>query len=302
MITGGVPTATNLLSLPFRHIYFTGAPEVGKIVMKAAAKNLTSVTLELGGKCPVIVDETANLKKVASRLTWSKFINCGQACLSTDYLIVHERVKNELIGLIKQNITAMYSENPKDSSDLARIVSDKHFERINSYLKDAIENNGHFECGGKVSKVERYIEPTIVTGLDHKAKLLKEEIFGPVLPVLTYSDKEEIPNIVSKNDQPLAIYIFSKDKNFIKYVINHTKSGGTVVNNAVLHIFNPYLPFGGVNKSGVGKGFGKESFLAFTNPRVTLYQRFPVSAVDFIHPPFTKLGKFIIKTAEKYLS
>ncbi len=302
LVQGGVKTSSDLLELPFNHIHFTGAPAIGKIVMKAASKHLTSVTLELGGKSPVIVDETANLKIAAKRIVWSKFMNSGQICVAPDYLIVHESVKNQLLTLIKENIKQFFTENPSESDSYTRIVNRRHFDRLNNYLKDAIENGGKFELGGKVDANTNFIEPSIVSNLDSKALLLKEEIFGPILPIIEFSDIQKVPGIIEKAEKPLALYIYSKSKKNINYLMSNTRAGGTAINHSIIHLFNSNLPFGGINNSGIGKSMGYYGYLEFVNQRGVLKQFISLSASDLLLPPYDKTKTWLVKLTEKWLS
>lgn len=302
LVQGAVQTSADLLELPFNHIYFTGAPSIGKIVMAAAAKNLSSVTLELGGKSPVIVDETANLKIAAKRIAWAKFMNSGQICIAPDYVIVQSSVKEKLIKLIKANLVDFFSESSIESDSYARMVNGKHFTRVNAYLKDAIEKNGKIEHGGKVDASENFIEPTLVSGLSDDASLLQEEIFGPVLPLVEFTDIKKVPEIIQQKEKPLALYIYSKSRRNIKFILNNTRAGGTAVNHSLVHIFNPNLPFGGSNNSGIGKGMGYYGFLEFVNPRGVLHQKLTFSATDLLMPPYTGFKSWIVKVTEKWLS
>ncbi|MCL4107319.1 UNVERIFIED_CONTAM: hypothetical protein GTU68_067230 [Idotea baltica] len=302
LVQGNADTSTELLKLPFNHIYFTGAPSIGKIVMRAAAENLASVTLELGGKSPVIVDESANIKNAAKRISWAKFINAGQICIAPDYLLVHRKVKEKLVMAIKDQLEDFFSGQPDESDSYSRIVNQKHFERLDSYLKDALNKNGKFEFGGKVDAEHNYIEPTLISGLNDDAKLLEDEIFGPILPIIVFDDIKEVPEVVQSREKPLALYIYSGNKKNIDFVINNTRAGGTAVNHSLVHILNPNLPFGGSNNSGIGKGMGYFGFLEFTNQRGYLKQVTPVSATDLLTPPYTGFSKWLVNFTEKYLS
>ncbi|GLR19270.1 aldehyde dehydrogenase family protein [Portibacter lacus] len=302
LVQGDAETSTYLLGLPFNHIYFTGAPSIGKIVMKAAAEHLASVTLELGGKSPVIVDESANIKNAAKRISWAKFINAGQICIAPDYLLVHSKVKDKLIAALRSQLEDFFTKQAKDSGSYSRIVNRKHFERLDGYLKDALNKNGNFEFGGKVDADQNYIEPTVISGLDDDAKLLEDEIFGPVLPIIEFDDIKEVPKIVQSREKPLALYIYSGSKKNINFVVNNTRACGTAVNHSLVHIMNPNLPFGGSNNSGIGKGMGYFGFLEFTNQRGYLKQVTPISATDLLTPPYNGFSKWLVSFTEKYLS
>lgn len=299
---GAVQTATELLKLPFNHIYFTGSPHVGKIVMAAAAKNLASVTMELGGKSPVIVDETANLDLAAKRICWAKFVNTGQVCLTPDYLFVQESIKEEFLMKVKEKLRLFFGEDASQSESFGRIVNKGHFDRINGYLKDAIDHGANFVFGGKVDASQQYIQPTILTNVKEEALIMQDEIFGPVLPVKTYKSLDEVIEYLSNKEKPLALYIYSRNKKNINKIIKNTRSGGTAINHSIVHFFNPNLPFGGSNNSGIGKSGGYYTFLEFSNQRGILKQHFSVGASDFVTPPYTKLKSWAIKFTERWLT
>jgi len=302
LVQGGVQTSTDLLNLPFNHIYFTGSPAVGKIVMKAASKHLASVTLELGGKSPVIVDKTANLKKAAARIVWGKLMNAGQICIAPDYLIVHKDVKEKLISLMKEQIETYYTADAKSSDSYARIVNSRNFARIDGLLKDAVEKGGKFEYGGNVDASENYIEPTIISDLSDDSKLMQEEIFGPVLPIVTFTNLKEVPEIVQSKEKALALYIFSSSRKNTNYLLKNTTAGGSAINHCIIHNVNPNLPFGGVNNSGIGKGLGHHGFLGFTNERGVLKQTSPLSTSDLLAPPYTPFKSWLVKITEKWMT
>lgn len=298
LVQGEVNVATELLKLPFNHIFFTGSPNVGKIVMTAAAKNLTSVTLELGGKSPTIVDKTANVNKAAKKIMWAKFLNTGQICVAPDYVLIDESIKVEFIECCKKWLQTFYNDNPKTSDSYGRIVTDKHYERLNSYLENAKTLNAKFEVGGQTDGTSKYIEPTLISDLKPEAKLLEDEIFGPILPIVTYISLDEAIAYINSKPKPLALYIYSKSKSNTKKVINNTRAGGTCVNNSVLHYTNHNLPFGGTNNSGIGKSHGFFGFKAFSNQRSVLKQH-TFGVTELLFPPYTgfkeSLARFTIK-------
>ncbi|WP_370000730.1 aldehyde dehydrogenase family protein [Winogradskyella sp.] len=298
LVEGEVEASTKLLELPFNHIFFTGSPKVGKIVMEAASKHLTSVTLELGGKSPTIIDKTANIDKAAKKIVWGKFLNAGQICICPDYILVDESVKSKFIKACKKWLDHYFSKNPKASNSYGRIVTDNHFERLNSYLKNAKQLNAIFEVGGKTDADSKYIEPTIISDIKPEAKLLEEEIFGPILPVLSYNALDEAIAYVNSKERPLALYIFSKNKANVNKIINNTKAGGTCINNSIIHYANHNLPFGGINNSGIGKSHGYYGFEAFSNKRAIVKQH-TFGITELLFPPYTnlkeKLAKFTVK-------
>ena len=300
LFEGGIDTSTQLLELPFNHIFFTGAPSIGKVVMSAAAKNLTSVTLELGGKSPTIVDETADLKAAAKRISWAKCLNNGQICIAPDYIFVHESKKEELVKQLDKCIKAMYGDSIGQSDSYCRIVNNKHYHRIKSYVDDALSHDATVERGGQMNDSDDFIEPTIVSHIDTEMDLMMHEIFGPVLPIITYKNLEDVVAKINEKDKPLALYIYSKKKKNINYIMNNTRAGGTCINHSAIHFFNNNLPFGGVNNSGIGKAHGEYGFKAFSNARGVLKQWSPMSAIEMMTPPYNNLKQTLIDLSIKY--
>lgn len=298
LFEGGVDTSKELLKLPFNHIFFTGAPSIGKIIMKAAAENLSSVTLELGGKSPTIVDETADISLAARRVAWGKYVNNGQVCIAPDYLFVHESVKAEFIDAFKSNLKKFYTEDASKESSYNRIVNKKHYNRVKSYVDDAVSKGAILEAGGSFKEDQDYIAPALMTNVPKDSLLMTEEIFGPVLPVFGYTDIEKIIEEINSREKPLALYIYSKKKKNIDHIIDNTRAGGTCINHNAAHFFNPNLPFGGSNNSGIGKAHGKEGFKSFSNSRAIFKQHVP-NALDLLIPPYNnfkqKLIDFTIK-------
>lgn len=286
---GDSEVSKNLLELPFDHIFFTGSPAVGKIVMAAAAKNLTSVTLELGGKSPVIVDETADLATAAAKTAWLKCMNAGQICIEPDYVLVHESRRDELVRLLRASFEKFYGstlEARKATPDLCRIVNDRHFRRIKNLVDDAVVRGARVTCGGHFDERERYIDPTILENVPDDALINDEEIFGPVLPIYTYRTREEARDYVNARPKPLAMYIFSGKSSRADWFIRETRSGGAVVNDCGVHFYNQNLPFGGVGNSGLGKSHGEFGLLEFSNPRGIVRQTRLLPTTDFFLPPY----------------
>lgn len=297
---GSIPTTNALLALPFHHIFFTGSPAVGKIVMAAAAKNLSSVTLELGGKSPVFIDDTASIKQAARRLTFTKFLNNGQACVSPDYILIHESRKDAFLKELKAQILKKYGADPANNPDYSRIVSEKHFLRLKSHLEDAREQGADIFTGGNMREAERYIAPTIVTNLASDAPLLNEEIFGPILPVQTYRNLAEAIQFVNERERPLALYIYSSSRKNIRHIIRQTRAGGTAINNSVVYFLNNHLPFGGVNNSGMGRSHGFFGFQAFSNQRA-FYRQYLPAATELISPPYTRFTLWLSGLVSRWL-
>ena len=299
VILGGTKTAQKLLKLKFNHILFIGSPSIGKIVMQEAAKNLASVTLELGGKSPTIIDEKCNINKAAKRIAWSKFLNNGQVCIAPDYLFVHNKIKEKFIKQLILSIKDLYSNDPIKSDDYCRIVNKKHFNRLINLLEDAKQLGSNIIYGGNINEKENFIEPTLLDNISEKSKMYKEEIFGPLFPIFDFNKIEEVIEFINKNEKPLALYIFSKNNNNIKAIINNTSSGGVCINHSTLHYSNNYLPFGGINNSGTGRCHGIYGFHELSNKKSILKQVLTTSPTDFLFPPYNnfknKLIEFTIK-------
>lgn len=303
VIEGGAETTTELLKLPFDHIFFTGSTAVGKIVMKAAAENLTSVTLELGGKSPTIIDSSANLTDAAARIAFGKFLNNGQTCIAPDYILIEESVKTEFIDLLITKIQDLFGENRKideHSPTYSRIVNQKNFERLDRLVKDALEQGAKLEFDGPAMAELKYMHPVILSQVSLQARIMEEEIFGPVLPILTYTTEEEVINLINSKPKPLALYIFSNRKSFQDKVIRETTAGSACINDCVLQFTHPNLPFGGVNASGIGKSHGKYGFMAFSNEKPVVKQRSGFSSTYFLHPPYTARVKRVIDMMVKW--
>jgi aldehyde dehydrogenase (NAD+) len=296
---GGVELSTALLQLPFDHIFFTGSPQVGKIVMKAAANHLSSVTLELGGKSPTILDETANVKSAATRIIWGKFSNNGQICIAPDYLFVHESKKDAFLDAVGQRLKSFYGDDPATSENYMRIVNAKHYKRVKSYLDNSVAAGAKIKFGGQVDESDHYIAPTVVENVPLDSDLMQEEIFGPVLPVITYSDLQEVIDVINAKEKPLALYIYSHSQKNIDRIMKNTRAGGTCINNSDVHFFNYHLPFGGSNNSGIGKSHGKFGFEAFSNARAVYRQHIP-GALELLLPPYTKLKMKLIDWTIKW--
>ncbi|MDZ8184494.1 MAG: aldehyde dehydrogenase family protein [Nostoc sp. ChiSLP02] len=269
VVEGGVEASQKLLAEKFDHIFFTGGTAIGKIIMAAAAKHLTPVTLELGGKSPCIVDTEINLEHTARRITWGKFINGGQTCIAPDYLVVDKKIKKDLIDEIKKCIKEFYGDNPADSPDFARIISQKHFDRLVKFLED-----GEVTIGGETKASERYIAPTIIDNVSLEDSVMQEEIFGPILPIIEYSDITEAIALINSKPKPLALYLFSQNKNLQKRVLQETSSGGVCINDTIMHVGVSSLPFGGVGDSGIGNYHGKASFDTFSHYKSVLQNSF----------------------------
>ena len=299
LFQGEADVASYLTALPFDHIFFTGSPAVGKHVMAAAAKNLTSITLELGGKSPVIVDKSVNIKKAVQSIAWGKFSNNGQTCIAPDYLYVHESVKDQFVRELTACVEKQYGlgNNAKDNGDYCKVVNTSHYNRINRLLEDAKSQGGKLITGGQIDDAGRFIAPTLIEGMASDSAIMEEEIFGPLLPVITFSNIEEVIDVVNSKPKPLALYIYSTDKRNIDKVLCETSAGDTCVNQTMMHFLHHNLPFGGVNNSGIGKSGGVWGFNAFTHERSVLNDKF--SSASMLHPPYTPKVRKLIKMAIK---
>lgn len=284
---GDAAVSTALLKLPFDHIFFTGSPAIGKIVMEAAAKNLTSVTLELGGKSPTIIDQSANLKNAAEKIAWGKLMNAGQTCIAPDYILIPKNKQEEFIKEYSEATKRMFFKNPQEINEdsYAKIINKKHFNRIVALIEDASAKGALVSFGGQYKEDSQTINPTILTQLSSDAVIMEEEIFGPVLPVIPYQEIDEAIFAINSKSKPLALYIFSDDNKNIRHIIKNTSAGGTCINDVLIHISNPKLPFGGVNSSGMGSCHGFFGFKTFSHERAVVFQS-AMNMSSMIYPPY----------------
>lgn len=296
VVEGGKDVSTALLALPFDHIFFTGSPAVGRIVMEAAAKNLASVTLELGGKSPAIVGPDADIEQAAKWIAFGKFVNAGQTCIAPDYLFVHASIKERLLALLRERIAKAYGDGAQ-SPHLARIVNDHHARRLSGLLDDAKAKGARVVSGGEAEA--RAMAPTLIEAITPEMEIDREEIFGPILPVIAFDDIEQVIAQINARPKPLSLYIFDRNSTFVDRVLASTTSGGAGVNLTMLHFTHPDLPFGGVNNSGIGMAHGHYGFLAFSHQRAVLRNRF--SPVPLVFPPYEGRTKRIIDLAKRFL-
>jgi aldehyde dehydrogenase (NAD+) len=291
MISGPQSTADTLLALPFDHVFFTGSTPVGRKIMAAAAPHLSSVTLELGGKSPAIVDETAHIEQAASRIMWGKFVNAGQTCVAPDYAFVHAAKADEFFAACRRVLSSFYGatdEARRQSGDYCRMIDAGNWTRVTTLVAEAVRAGAKLEAGGQADEAERYIAPTILSNVAANSPIMTDEIFGPVLPVLTYRSLEEILSFLHARPKPLAMYVFSRSDVHIQEVLARTSAGGTVINNCLIHLINPGLPFGGTGDSGFGRYHGRFGFETFSHARAVLVQgRFSLAHV--FYPPYARL-------------
>ncbi|HEY9545644.1 MAG TPA: aldehyde dehydrogenase family protein [Solimonas sp.] len=297
---GDVAVSTALLALPFDHIFFTGAPAIGKVVMAAAAKHLTSVTLELGGKSPTIVDASADIKAAARTIMWGKFTNNGQTCIAPDHIYVDESVKDAFVAECIATLKTSYGETKAQqlqSDSLARVVNERHTQRINSLLSDATQRGARVLFGGEASENDCFIQPTLLDNIPDDAKIQSEEIFGPLLPIIGYRDLDQVIGAINAQPKPLALYIWSKNESNIQRMLKRTSAGGTCINHVVMHFAQGNLPFGGVNNSGIGSAHGEFGFKAFSHERAVVRTRFNIATL--LYPPYTGMTKRILNMMVK---
>ncbi len=288
LFEGGAETAEALLDLPFDHIFFTGNTRIGRIVMEAAAKHLASVTLELGGKSPVIIDETADIDAAAERLCWGKFINGGQTCVAPDHVFVHASKERAFLDAMKAAITRFYGGTEQErqaSPDFTRLVDPAAWRRVKDLLDRSVAAGAKVEVGGEADGPSRYIAPTVLSGVTKDNPVMESEIFGPLMPVLTYQSREEVYAHIRAGGKPLALYVFSQDKRTVDDILQNTTSGGTLVNNVLVHLANPNLPFGGVGTSGLGNYHGHFGFKTFSHERAVMVQ-WMKSLASVFFPPY----------------
>lgn len=300
---GDKEVATELLKKPFDHIFFTGSTRVGKIVMKAAAENLSSVTLEMGGKNPLVLDETCHIPDAVKKIIAGKFSNAGQMCICPDNIYIHKSKYQTFLEALKSEIQNIYGKSKEErlqNSDYARIIDDNHFKRLAGLISYAEENSARIEVGGDIDNNEKFVSPTILTDVDQNSELFQEEIFGPILPLTPYDSLDEVINIFANQPIPLTVYIFSRNNKNIKKIIRNTSSGNCSINEIGLNFFHLNFPFGGRSQSGMGNSHGYYGFRTFSHERPVLKQsRF--SPLKLIYPPYTKITRKIIDFVVKYL-
>ncbi|KAG0215253.1 Aldehyde dehydrogenase [Mortierella sp. GBA30] len=305
VINGAAHETTKLLEHKWDHIFYTGNGTVAKIIMKAAAQHLTSLTLELGGKSPAIIDENANMTVAAKRIAFGKTFNCGQTCVAPDYVLVTAKAEAKFVAALKQAFSELYGSNPQTSTDYARIVNNRHFHRLTKVLNE--NQSGEIVIGGQTDENDLYIAPTVIANVDRDDKLMEDEIFGPLLPMIRVADVDDAIEYINSKDDPLALYVFSSNKKLVNKVMDSTRSGGILVNDTLMHVTEGSLPFGGIGPSGMGSYHGIQSFLSFTHERSTMVKDLnPVSeAVMAVrYAPYTeskaKLARFVLESVPRF--
>ncbi|XP_048120911.1 aldehyde dehydrogenase, dimeric NADP-preferring-like isoform X2 [Alosa alosa] len=296
VVLGGVPETQELLGQRFDHVFYTGNSTVGKLVMEAAARHLTPVTLELGGKSPCYIDKDCDLSIACRRITWGKFANCGQTCIAPDYILCEPGIQDRVVEEIQRTLREFYGEDPKTSPDYGRIINQHHFDRVMALLEGS-----SVTVGGKNDREECYIAPTILRDVSPHARLMQEEIFGPVLPIVSVSSVDEAIRFINDREKPLALYVFSQDKKVIKRMLSETSSGGVTVNDVIMHYTINSLPFGGVGNSGMGGYHGKHTFDRLSHHRSCLIKALAMEGMNQVrYPPQNttqlKRAKFFMVT------
>jgi aldehyde dehydrogenase (NAD+) len=292
VITGGPEVAEALLKLPFDHICYVGNNRIGRLVMEAAAKNFAGVTLEMGGKNPAVVDASADIEDAAAKLAFARHIICGQVCLSPDYILVHESVKDRFLASLQGKIRAFYDASGLGfaaSADLARIVNERHVRRIKALIDDAVAKGATVVMGGQADPATRFVAPTILLGVTSAMEIFDEEVFGPVLFVQGFTKRDEVIAEIAKRPKPLAIYIFTRERAAADWFLDHTRAGTSAINNAVVQANIQSLPFGGANHSGIGRLGGQGGFAEFSNPRAVVEDALEAKdGVPMTYPPFPR--------------
>ncbi len=289
---GDAKTSQELLTYPFNHIFFTGSPAIGKVVMRAAAKNLTSITLELGGKSPTIVTASANLKDAALRTAVAKFVNNGQTCVAPDYVLVDEKVADEFVNKLMDVVNARFVEKGESmatSKYYCRIVNQSHFTRLANLVEEAKDKGARVAWGGEMRSEENFIHPTIITHVDLNSSIMEEEIFGPILPIVVYKNLDDAIQIINQKPTPLALYVFTTKEKEQQKIISETSAGGVCINDCGIHFLHHNLPFGGVKNSGMGSSHGHYGFLAFSNEKPIMKQRNGFTSFQAFYPPYTTI-------------
>ncbi|MFV0163917.1 aldehyde dehydrogenase family protein [Empedobacter falsenii] len=300
VIEGQVDETTYLLAKKFDHIHFTGSPKVGKIVMQAGAKHLSSVTLELGGKSPLIIDGSIPMQEVVEKVVWGKLINLGQTCIAPDYIVIKEEFSDQFVDAFITHVENIFGKNPSQSEDLARIVNLQNYNRLKNLITDALKKGAKCPFGNEYKEDELYIKPTLLIDIPKDALIEIEEIFGPILPIYTFKEINEVIEYINLKEKPLALYLFSNNLVFIEEVKNQTSSGSVVINETLVHILHPNLPFGGVNHSGIGASTGYEGFKDFSHMKPVLHVNRILSPSKFLNYPYTSTTQKVIDFLMKY--
>ena len=298
LFEGDASVGGALLELPFDHIFFTGSPAVGQIVMAAAAKHLASITLELGGKSPAIIDASADVRRAVDTIAWAKCLNAGQTCIAPDHLYVHEEVYEQVVDRFRRRLSSWYGADPAEAPDLARIVNDRHTRRLADLLADARERGAALLHGGQIDLERRFVAPTLLGGIPEAAHIMQEEIFGPLLPIIVYRREEEVIDRINAAPKPLALYVWTRKREVARRLLRRTSAGGTCINQVALQFLHHNLPFGGVNHSGIGSYHGEWGIRAFSHERAVLDAKVQLSGALF--PPYGARVKRMLALLTKW--
>lgn len=296
---GEKEVSAHLLNKPFDHIFFTGSTPVGKIVMAHAAKHLASVALELGGKSPAVIDPQADIDEAAHKILWGKMVNGGQTCVAPDYVLLHEEQKNSFVSALKKHLQEFYQGQAYDKNkDYNHIITERHAERLKHLISEAVEKGAKIEVGGNQYENSRVVPPTVLSGVTKDMEVMQDEIFGPVLPIVTYKNEEEAIDFINSYDNALAMYIFSKRKDFYQKLVDNTTNGGVTINDTLVAVGHPTLPFGGAGKSGIGKYHGHFGFEEFSNMRPILHRKRNLG-LSYFYPPYNEQKTKVVKALMK---
>ena len=301
LVSGGADVAQLLLALPFDHVFFTGSTRVGRIVRRAVAEHDSTLTLELGGKSPVLVGKSANLKNSARKVAWGKFTNAGQTCIAPDYVLVEDAIADEFVNELEQAIRESYGDEPESSPDLARIIDDEALTRIETLIEDARTRGARCAVGGTVNVETRYVAPTVLVDVPLDSIAMREEIFGPVLPVIRVRSLDEALSIVNRNPRPLASYLFTSDRSSVRTFLERSPSGGSCINETLMHFAHPALPFGGVGASGTGRAHGRYGFETFSNLRSVMSSSVFSRNAMLLRPPFGKRTRRLVELILRFI-
>ncbi len=292
VVEGGKEVSEQLLDLPFDHIFFTGSPKIGSIVMRAASKNLTSITLELGGKCPVYVHHDAAIKDAAAKITAAKLVNAGQSCIAPDYILAHTKIADQLSSELQKETKNFFDPQKKGENDYSSIVNSHHYNRLKQLLGNSNSNEN--------SDISNLLPPVVVTDANANSELMNEEIFGPILPIIKIENEQEALKIIHKYEESLAVYIFTGNKKTKEFFRENTSSGSICYNECAVQFLNPALPFGGIHGSGIGRSHGMAGFKSFSNERVVFHQRVGLTSAKLLYPPYSNFKKIIVNLLLKY--
>ncbi|KAF9934718.1 Aldehyde dehydrogenase [Linnemannia zychae] len=305
VINGAVKETTKLLEYKWDHIFYTGNGAVGKIIMRAAAQHLTSVTLELGGKSPVVIDDNANMAIAAKRVAFGKTFNAGQTCVAPDYVLITAKAQDKFIAELKKAMKELYNSDPQSSNDYGRIINNRHFHRLNNVLKE--NKSGEIVIGGQTDEKDLYIAPTVIANVSRDDKLMEDELFGPLLPMVQVADVDDAIEFINSRDEPLALYIFSSSKKFANKIMDSTRSGAVLVNDTLMHVAEGNLPFGGTGPSGMGSYHGKKSFDTFSHERSTMMKDldiFSEAAMSVRYAPYNdtnlRLARLVLESVPRF--